>query len=158
MDRVAAIRRMIEHGEQADLFAPNVVNIKPWDLAAEHEATSKGPKGKVKFDPKTRFSDLKVTVEDVIEQGDKVVVRWRLHGKWTGSFAGVKATGNAVDIAGVNFYTFANDKIVHQDGMFDAPTFMRQARGSLRAEECERAMVRISRPPDFRAPVTAGPQ
>lgn len=148
MDRVASIRQMIEEGEQAGLFAPNVVNRKPWDIAAQREAKNAGRPTTVKFDPKTRFKDLKVSVVDAIEEGDKVIIRWRLRGEWTSAFDGLKPSGKAVDITGSNYYRFVGDKIVETDGDFDAPTFMLQARGNISAEDCEKAMVQFSRPPE----------
>lgn len=60
MDRVVSIRRMIEEGEQADLFSPYVVSKKPWDLAARREAKAAGRATAAKFDPKSRFSDLRI--------------------------------------------------------------------------------------------------
>ena len=145
MDRVSMIRRMIEEGEQLDLFAPGAKSHKPWDLAALREA--KGRKGK--FDPKSRFSGVKVTVLDAVEQCDKVVVRWRLRGRWTQPILGLKPTGREVDITGVNFYRFVGDKIVEQTGEFDMPGFVHQARGGISPAACQEAMVQFSRPPDF---------
>jgi|SRR5271170_3006074 len=148
MDRVSSIRRMIEEGERADLFSPYVVSKKPWDLAARREAKAAGRATGAKFDPKSRFSDLKISVLDAVEQGDQVIIRWRLRGKWTSSFMGLRPSGREVDITGVNTYRFVGDKIVETDGEFDAPTFMLQARGPISAEECVRAMVEFSRPPE----------
>jgi hypothetical protein len=148
MSRVAAIRRLLEEGEQADLFAPNVVHKKPWDLAAVREAKADKRPANTRFSPKTRFGDLKVTVVDAFDQNDTVVVRWRLRGTWNTPFMGLQPSGRAVDITGVNYYHFVGDKIVATDGDFDAPSFMLQARGSISAEDCEEAMVEFSRPPD----------
>jgi len=150
MDRISSIRRMIEEGEQQDLFAPRVPSLKPWDLAATREAKAKNRKVlSAKFNPKSRFSDVKVSVIDAVEQGDRVIVRWRLSGKWTQPIMGLKPSGLPVDITGVNFYRFVGDKIVEQDGEFDAPSFMQQARGAISAEQCQETMVQFSRPPEI---------
>jgi hypothetical protein len=156
MDRISLIRRMIEEGEQQDLFSARATSHKPWDFAATREAKAKGRKTIAKFNPKSRFSDVKISVIDAVEQGDKVVVRWRLRGKWTQPIMGLKPSGLPVDITGVNFYRFVGDKIVEQNGEFDGASFMQQARGGISAEECEETMVQFSRPPDFEVLTVVG--
>ena len=44
------------------------------------------------------------TVEDVISEGDRVVVRWTNAGTHVGEFAGVPATGGTFSIAGIDIY------------------------------------------------------
>ncbi|MDX2170516.1 MAG: ester cyclase [Deltaproteobacteria bacterium] len=58
------------------------------------------------------FPDLRMTVEDVIEQGPKVAVRWRVNGTHTGPLAGLPATGRAVSARGLTWLELADGKIV----------------------------------------------
>ena len=51
------------------------------------------------------------TVEDVIAEGDKVVVRWTNAGTHVAEFAGIPATGRSLTIAGIDIYRVANGSI-----------------------------------------------
>jgi predicted ester cyclase len=93
----------------ARLFAPNYVQHKGWAA----------PGGKKTFRPKQAFPDLKVTVEDTIEAGDRVVVRWRARGTHTGKVGTIKPTGNKVDFTGITIYRFAGSRIVESWGQAD---------------------------------------
>jgi steroid delta-isomerase-like uncharacterized protein len=48
------------------------------------------------------------TVEDVIAEGDRVVVRWTNAGTHAGEFAGIPATGKTFTIGGVDIYRVAD--------------------------------------------------
>jgi predicted ester cyclase len=93
----------------ARLFAPNYVQHKGWADAA----------GKKAFRSKQAFPDLKLTVEDTIESGDRVVVRWRAQGTHTGKVGKIKPTGNKVDFTGITIYRFAGGRIVESWGQAD---------------------------------------
>jgi steroid delta-isomerase-like uncharacterized protein len=51
------------------------------------------------------------TVEDVVAEGDKVVVRWTNAGTHVAEFAGIPATGRSFTIAGIDIYRVANGSI-----------------------------------------------
>ena len=73
------------------------------------------------------FPDLAMTVEDVVDGGDKVVARVRFTGTHEGEFMGMPATGRAVDVQVVDIMRFADDGLVHEHwGVFDAMGMMRQ--------------------------------
>ena len=44
------------------------------------------------------FPDLNSTVEDIVTEGDKLVLRWRLEGTHTGEFMGVAPSGAKVNL------------------------------------------------------------
>ena len=57
------------------------------------------------------FPELTVTIEDVIAEGDRVVVRGRLTGTHDGPFLGVPPSGNAVDVPDVTMFALADGKV-----------------------------------------------
>ena len=57
------------------------------------------------------FPDLHFTVEEVIAEGDKVVVRWSLRGTYLGDYQGRPATGKPVSVTGMSLFRLAEGKI-----------------------------------------------
>ena len=55
---------------------------------------------------------MRFTIEDLIAEGDRVVVRWRWRATHAGTFNGHPATGKAVSNTGTVIYQLAGDKIV----------------------------------------------
>jgi len=51
------------------------------------------------------------TIEDVIAEGDRVVVRWMNSGTHVGEFAGIPPTGRAFSIAGIDIYRVAEGRL-----------------------------------------------
>lgn len=56
--------------------------------------------------------DLRVTVEDVAEHGDLVLVGWKLNAHHRGEFMGIAPSGRAVEMRGMTVLRVANGKIV----------------------------------------------
>lgn len=57
------------------------------------------------------FPELAVSIEDVIAEGERVIVRGRLTGTQDGSFLGVPASGIAVDVPDVTMFVLADGKV-----------------------------------------------
>jgi len=74
------------------------------------------------------FPDRKVHIEELLADGDKVVVRARITGTNQGGFPlmNVPANGNPIDFAFVGIYTLRDGKIVSHWGLNDAATLMQQ--------------------------------
>ena len=51
------------------------------------------------------------TVEDVIAEGDRVVVRWTGSGTHVGEFMGIPPTGRSFTISGIDIYRMADGKM-----------------------------------------------
>ncbi|GAB3272741.1 hypothetical protein GCM10027449_09560 [Sinomonas notoginsengisoli] len=66
------------------------------------------------------------TVEDVIAEGDRVVVRWRNRGTHVGEFLGLPATGKAFDIAGIDIYRVAGDRLTEHWHVVDQLAMLMQ--------------------------------
>jgi steroid delta-isomerase-like uncharacterized protein len=61
---------------------------------------------------RTAFPDFKVTIDQVIEQGDKVVARWTTTMTHKGEFMGFAPTGKVVTITGTTIQRISDGKIV----------------------------------------------
>ncbi|HEY3530514.1 MAG TPA: ester cyclase [Nocardioides sp.] len=51
------------------------------------------------------------TIEDLVAEGDRVVVRWTNSGTHVGEFAGIPATGRAFTIAGIDVYRLVDGRL-----------------------------------------------
>jgi steroid delta-isomerase-like uncharacterized protein len=74
----------------------------------------------------TAFPDFDIRVEDVIQEGDKVVVRSRITGTQRLSFAGIPAHGGHLDIQAVDIHQFRDGRIVRTWHTEDWMTGLRQ--------------------------------
>ncbi|GAB3904556.1 hypothetical protein GCM10029964_098490 [Kibdelosporangium lantanae] len=82
---------------------------------------------------RTAFPDLRVAVEDVIAEGDKVVCRNRVTGTHLGEYMGRPATGRTVSYEEIFVVRFADGLIAETWGVVDVLTQLRQL-GFLPAE------------------------
>lgn len=60
---------------------------------------------------KKAFPNKKVTVDELLVSGDKVIVRWTCKGSHEGEFQGTMPTHRKFTISGIGIYTIANDRI-----------------------------------------------
>ncbi len=58
------------------------------------------------------FADLKMTVQDVVVQGDKVATRGVVSGTHKGEFNGIPATGKRVEVPWMDMWRVQNGKFV----------------------------------------------
>jgi len=72
------------------------------------------------------FPDLQVTVEDVIEERDKLVSRHTVSGTHLGEYMGVPPTGKAIVYNEVFICRFANGRVAEVWGFVDVLSQMRQ--------------------------------
>ncbi len=75
--------------------------------------------------------DIKVNVNDLIAEGDKVVIRVSIQGTHTGTLimgpdSSLPATGKSITVTGIDIMEFANGKIVEHWGEFDQMGMMQQ--------------------------------
>lgn len=80
-----------------------------------------GPEGTKQFATLyfTAFPDLRISIEDQVAEGDRVVTRWRAQGTNTGSLFGMPATNKPATITGITIDRFAGGKIVETWTNFD---------------------------------------
>ena len=70
--------------------------------------------------------DPHFAIEDVIAEGDKVVVRWTNSGTNVGDFLGIPATGRSFSIAGVDIYRLEGGKLAEHWHVVDMLGQMQQ--------------------------------
>jgi len=78
------------------ILSPGFVNHNP---AFGHEATRDGYKQTV-LQFRDAFPDLTMTVEDLLAEGDKVTLRFRVRGTHLGPFGAFGPSGRTVDFTG----------------------------------------------------------
>jgi steroid delta-isomerase-like uncharacterized protein len=72
------------------------------------------------------FPDMRITVDDLIAEGDKVVCRFTASGTQQGEFMGIPPTGKQFTIMEIRIYRIAGGKIVECWGLFDQMGMMQQ--------------------------------
>jgi steroid delta-isomerase-like uncharacterized protein len=72
------------------------------------------------------FPDLHVTIEDLIEEGDKVASRNTVRGTHQGEHMGLPPTGKSITYNEIFIFRFANGRIVETWGVVDVLSQMRQ--------------------------------
>jgi steroid delta-isomerase-like uncharacterized protein len=75
---------------------------------------------------RTAFPDLHLTIEDVIEAGDKVVMRWTARGTHRGTLMGLAPTGAKTTTTGVTIDQLRDGRIVESWTNWDTLGLMRQ--------------------------------
>jgi steroid delta-isomerase-like uncharacterized protein len=72
------------------------------------------------------FPDIKYTVEDMIEDGDKLVARWSAKGTHKGEFMGIPPTGKQVAFSGIEIIRVEDGKAVEEWEELDRAGLMQQ--------------------------------
>jgi steroid delta-isomerase-like uncharacterized protein len=75
---------------------------------------------------RTAFPDIKITIDDQVAEGDRVVTRWTTRGTNTGSLMGMPATGRPATITGISIERIAGGKIAETWVNFDGMGMMMQ--------------------------------
>ena len=75
---------------------------------------------------RTAFPDVRFTLDDLLAEGDRVLVRWTAHGTHTGSFMGIQPTRMKVTVHGMDIYRVTGGKIQEIWVNWDTMSFMQQ--------------------------------
>jgi steroid delta-isomerase-like uncharacterized protein len=125
-----AVRRLFEelwnkgNLQVADeLIAPNYMDHDP-----SSPDFGKGPESEKKrvTHYRTAFHDLRLSIEELVAEGETVVARWSCRGVHKGEINGIAPTGKQFAINGITIARFANGKIVEAFVNWDALGLMRQ--------------------------------
>lgn len=60
---------------------------------------------------RSAFPDFRYTIEDMVAEGDKVVVRFAAHGTHRGEMAGIPPTGKPVSVTGIDLFRLVSGKV-----------------------------------------------
>jgi steroid delta-isomerase-like uncharacterized protein len=74
----------------------------------------------------TGFPDLRITIEDMIAEGDKVATRFMTHGTQHGMFGSIPPTGKQVAVSTIEITRIAGGKIVEDWGLDDRLGMLQQ--------------------------------
>jgi predicted ester cyclase len=66
------------------------------------------------------------TFEEVIAEGDKVVVRFTLRGRQSADFMGIPATGRPIEVQAIAILRVDNGKVAQLTAQFDQLGMMQQ--------------------------------
>jgi len=106
-----------------ELIAPNHRSIDPNtpDLGI-------GPEGYKRLVAlyTSAFPDGRLTLHDIISEGDKVVMSWNFTGTHEGDLRGIAPTNKRVSVDGITISRHANGKIAESQVSWDALGMMQQ--------------------------------
>ena len=128
----AVVRRFIEEvhnkGNFAlfnELFASNYVNHSAATGASDRAAREQAIRNYREAAP-----DLRVTIDDMVAEGDKVALRWTTHGTERGSLRtplGVAApTDRPISVPGINIFRMVNGQITEEWIVWDTLSWAQQ--------------------------------
>ncbi len=124
----AIVRRIFEQGMNQnktsvfdDLIAHNYVNHNM-------PAPAPGPEGfkQVLAMFTKAFPDMKVTLDEVVGEGDKVSTRGKFTGSHKGEFMGIPATGKKITVTYIDIWRIQNGKAVENWVQMDMMGMMQQ--------------------------------
>jgi predicted ester cyclase len=72
------------------------------------------------------FSDLKLTIADLLVQDDRVAVRWKAEGTHDGPLGNVEPTGKKISYEGMSFFRVAGGQIYEEWVMTSFSSVMRE--------------------------------
>jgi steroid delta-isomerase-like uncharacterized protein len=129
MDHSASMRRLFDLLSAGDIDGFGDLLA---DDFVEHEhfpglpPTKEGVKSLFRM-LQTGFPDMRMTPEDILVSGDKVVGRLRMTGTHRGEFMGVPATGKSVDAQLIDIIRWGDDGLAHEHwGVMDQMAIMQQ--------------------------------
>jgi steroid delta-isomerase-like uncharacterized protein len=101
-----------------------------------HDWPKGGPTGPQAFRDyyaaiRSALPDARYEVDDLIAEGDRVVVRWRLRGTHMGAFRGLAPTGRAIALKGIAIYRVEGGKLMERWVVSDMHGLLEEIRGSL---------------------------
>jgi predicted ester cyclase len=121
-DRKAIVRRVYEemfnHGQldgAGEVFSENFVTHEPNPLPNQPLHGPESVRWYISF-VRSAFPDLHATVEDMLEDGDEIAIRFTITGTQTGQFVYLAPTDRKVHVIGIDLVRFEGNQIVEHWG------------------------------------------
>jgi steroid delta-isomerase-like uncharacterized protein len=128
----AVVMRVVEEmwnrGDAAaveELIAPGMVEHGAFGSGTGGREAARDTIGRFR----AAFPDLVLEAEQLIAEGDQVVLHWVGRGTHEGEFMGIPPSGIAVTARGLDIYRIAEGQVVEHWGYPDVPGLMAQLRG-----------------------------
>ena len=81
-------------------------------------------------DVRSAFPDVRFTIQDLLVDDDKTILRWTSEASHQGEFLGVSGTGKKVVCRGITISRFVDGKIAEEWGEWDALRLKEQIGGT----------------------------
>ncbi|MCK6580545.1 MAG: ester cyclase [Anaerolineae bacterium] len=75
---------------------------------------------------RTAFPDIHFTINDMVAEGDRVVVQYTFAGTHTGTFRELEPTGHSISVMGILIARVADDRIQSAVSVFDGGDMLHQ--------------------------------
>jgi steroid delta-isomerase-like uncharacterized protein len=111
-------------------WADDLVEVLP-------TGTYRGPEEMARYFAETfaALPDFHIVPEQITGDDETVFVKWRLTATFNGAqWQGIEATGDRIELLGIDCFTFRGDEIVRNEVVFDQMSFGRQI-GMLPAQD-----------------------
>lgn len=72
------------------------------------------------------FSEIEFTIIDAFGRGDKLIKHYNFKGKHTGTFMGIPATGNYLNLSGTTIVTMRDGRIAREQDFFNMKSLLDQ--------------------------------
>jgi len=109
---IPAIRQLLAPGFSAVIGGNPPMSVEEWAGMGEMMYAA--------------FPDGTHTIDEVLEIGDRVVLRGSFSGTHAGEFMGMPPTGKEISVTFMNFDRFAGDRLIEHRGEFDVAGLMQQ--------------------------------
>jgi steroid delta-isomerase-like uncharacterized protein len=129
VENKALVRRLVEEGW-------NKGNIAVIDEVLSPDYVLHGPSPDTQIDRevykqavsmyRSAFPDFRFTIEDMIAEGEKVVIRWTIQGTHKGEYMGIAPTGKNVTLTGISIRRIAGRTIREEWLASNMLSFMQQ--------------------------------
>jgi steroid delta-isomerase-like uncharacterized protein len=129
MSAIQKNKEVIRKIYEESLNKRNIASLQ--ELIADEYIGFNGVKGAAGFQTPTlalikAFPDAQWYIEELLGEGDRVVIKWRVEGTHKDSFQNIPATGNKMSINGIGIYELKDGKVTAVQVQTDRFTFMQQ--------------------------------
>lgn len=107
------------------ISSPYIIHSDPGDQWERQSLDLPTFKKRVMYS-RQAFPDLHFAVQEMVGEGDKVVINWYLEGTHNGDITGLPATGKRVKVPGITIYYLSNGRITGHWQVIDRLGFMQQ--------------------------------